>query len=119
MAPACDHEWVAEMNGRPLGFIGTAMQDKHKRCLIWHFYVDKAHRRQGIGRRLMDQAAAHACKSGAELLWVETQNVNAPAIAAYRALGFTVCGFDLTLYHATPESDEAAIFLARSLGSAG
>lgn len=82
MAPPCDHEWIAEANGRPIGFIGTAMRERHKRCTIWHLYVDKAHRRQGIGRRLMHEAGAQACNSGAELLWVETQNVNAPGIAA-------------------------------------
>ncbi|MFZ1990626.1 MAG: GNAT family N-acetyltransferase [Alphaproteobacteria bacterium] len=116
MAPPCDREWVAESDGRIVGFIGVATEARKKRCSVWHFYVDRAHRKRGIGRRLMNAAQAHASNSGATLLWVETQNVNVPAIAAYRALGFELCGLDTALYHGTAEADETALYLARRIG---
>lgn len=118
MAPPCDRGWIAEAGGAAVGFIGVATQAQRRRCVVWHLYVDKAHRRRGIGRRLMGAAEAHARASGCDLLWVETQNVNAPAIAAYRALGFTMCGLDTALYHGTPEAGEVAVFLARALRDA-
>ncbi|HXZ68400.1 MAG TPA: GNAT family N-acetyltransferase [Alphaproteobacteria bacterium] len=116
MAPATDYDLIAERDGRIVGFIGTAVHRRSKRCLIWHFYVDKAHRRQGIGRLLMDAVEAHCRNIGARLMWVETQNVNAPAIAAYRALGFELCGLDTALYQGTPEEGETALYFARQIG---
>jgi ribosomal protein S18 acetylase RimI-like enzyme len=31
-------------------------------------------------------------------LWLETQNVNYPAVQFYRRMGFRLCGLDETLY---------------------
>ena len=59
MAPPTDRDLVAECDGRIVGFIGTAAHRRGKRCIIWHFYVDKSHRRKGIGRRLVGAVGAH------------------------------------------------------------
>ncbi len=47
------------------------------------------------------------------------QDVNAPAIAAYRAMGFELCGLDRLLYRSTPAEGETALFMARELAAAG
>src|SRR5580704_14207899 len=58
-ASPCDHGWIAEANGRIVGFIGIATQPRQKRCVIWHFYVDREHRKCGIGRSLMSAVEAY------------------------------------------------------------
>ncbi len=45
---------------------------------IHHFYVDRDHRRRGIGRALMDRLVEVARSAGAVTLWLETSNVNVP-----------------------------------------
>ena len=52
---------------------------------------------------------------GATRLWVETQNVNAPALAFYRRCGFALCGLDASLYEPTTVPDEIALFLVKQL----
>ena len=61
----------------------------------------------------MDQVFRLA-ENAARVLWVETQDVNFPAITFYRRVGFEVCGFDSTLYDGK-EAGEVAVFLSRGL----
>ena len=65
----------------------------------------------------MERALEAGRRSGALAAWVETSNVNAPGIEAYRRLGFSICGFDLTLYAGTASEGQFAIFMARPLGA--
>ena len=44
---------------------------------------------------------AWAVQQGAVHLFIEVPNVNAPAIAAYRQLGFRLVGADASLYDGT------------------
>jgi len=46
-------------------------------------------------------------------IWLETSSLNAPGVAAYRALGFSLSGVDLTLYDGTPAEGETALFFSR------
>ena len=64
----------------------------------------------GIGRSLMEQAIKAAGQRSARTAWVETSNVNVPGIDAYRRLGFSIFGFDLTLYGGTASEGQFAIF---------
>jgi len=73
----------------------------NKRLVIWHFYVDRAERRKGFGRQLMDCALSAGRQWGARTAWAETSNVNYPGVIAYQRLGFKLCGFDATLYQGT------------------
>ena len=51
-------------------------------------------------------------------VWLETQNVNYPAIHFYRRCGFEFCGFDETLYDPTIlAQEEVALFFARPVGA--
>jgi hypothetical protein len=47
-------------------------------------------------------------------LWLETQNVNFPAIQFYTKLGFQFCGFDTTLYNNSETNlNEVAFYFFR------
>ncbi|QTR01699.1 GNAT family N-acetyltransferase, partial [Saccharothrix algeriensis] len=60
-------------------------------------------------------ALDHGRSRGARTAWLETSNVNVPAVRAYLRMGFTLCGLDTTLYRGTPAEGEIALYLARNL----
>jgi ribosomal protein S18 acetylase RimI-like enzyme len=110
-----DRGWLAEVGGEPAGFIATAYQAWNRRAIVWHFYVSSAHRRRGIGRRLLEAAIADGVERGAASVWLETTSVNVPGVTAYRRLGFEICGLDVSLYEGTAAEEEVALFLRRQL----
>ena len=63
----------------------------------------------------MAVAADEGRRVGAHTVWLETQNVNVPAIRAYQALGFPLCGLDLTLYRGTMHDGDVALYMAYAL----
>lgn len=73
--------------------------------------VDKAWRRRGIGRALLEKAKAWCRERGLPGLMLETQDINAPACRLYAACGFRLEGFDRALYRGLdPKSAEIALF---------
>jgi ribosomal protein S18 acetylase RimI-like enzyme len=53
---------------------------------------------------------------GARCLWLETQNINYPAVRFYLHLGFQWCGLDRSLYEpGDPAASETALFFAYEL----
>jgi len=95
------------------GYAVVEREDWNRRAVITDFFVDRRARRRGIGSKMM-QRIVRLAKQSARILWVETQDVNFPAIAFYRRMGFEVCGFDSTLYDGK-DVREVAVFLSRSL----
>jgi|SRR5579883_919003 len=89
---------VAEEAGQLAGFVALEHQLWNNRVNIRHLYVQPAFRRRGVGRRLMDQVDVFAQSVKARSLWLETQNINYPAIQFYLRVGFRLCGFDTALY---------------------
>lgn len=88
----------------------------NKALWVWEFHIDAAYKRQGIGRRLMDELAEKASQAGLRVLVCETQNTNMPAIQFYRAAGFEIDAVDLSLYSNTDVEDfEVALFMKRKL----
>ena len=63
----------------------------------------------------MEAALAQVRGLGALTAWIETTNLNHPGVLAYQRLDFRICGFDLSLYHGTPNEGEFSLFLARNL----
>jgi ribosomal protein S18 acetylase RimI-like enzyme len=110
-----DQAWVAVDDGRIIGFAATSFEPWNRRLVLWHLYVDPPHRGRGIARRLLEEANRRGADCGARHLWLETSSFNAPGFAAYRALGFSLAGVDLTLYDGTPAEGEIAVFFSRSL----
>ena len=105
--------YVAVDDGAVRGFIGATFAEWNRRMTIAHFYVDRAYRRRRVGSLLMAQAVEWGRGVGAETVWAETSSWNYPGVEAYRRLGFSLCGFDLTLYASTPDRDEFALYLSR------
>jgi [ribosomal protein S18]-alanine N-acetyltransferase len=74
-------------------------------------------RRQGVGRALVEAAASAAAVSGAQALWLEVAEDNAPAQRLYAAAGFAVVG-RRRAYYSRPGGAVDALVLQRSLNSA-
>ncbi len=103
-----DHQLVGLLIGEPHHW--------NHSVAVWEFHVAETYRRQGIGRRLMDAVAEQARRANFRILVCETQNTNAPAIQAYRKLGFRVEGVDISYYSNADYPDgEVAIFMKRRL----
>lgn len=115
---AMRHVVVAESDGRPLGFVAAGFESWNRRAVIWGLYVCAQHRGFGIGRALVKSAEEFAVASGARCLWLETQNINYPAIQFYRNLGFRWCGLDESLFDPDgPAANEVALYFVRELST--
>ena len=103
--------------GEQLVGIAVAEPQTWNRSLwVWEFHVAETHRRQGIGRQMMEELVERGRASGLRIVVCETQNTNVPAIHFYRRVGFKVEGIDLSYYSNDdwPEG-EVAIFMKRRL----
>ena len=76
--------------------------------------VSRAHRRQGIGWRLMTAVLGELHGHRAEALFLEVDERNVPAIALYRRLGFRQVGRRPAYYRA-PEGTGGALVMRRDL----
>src|SRR6185503_13837800 len=111
-----DRAWVAEDAARTgpsaiCGFAAAAHEEWHARIVLWFLYVAPAWRRRGVARALLGEVDAYGRSDGATHVWLETQNVNVPGIAAYERLGYSLCGAD-SLFYGNDMPGEAAVFLA-------
>lgn len=83
----------AEDNAAPCGLVGAfRLDDQPDTAMIVSMWVAPTHRRQGIGRMLVDAAVEWARDGGYReaVLWA-TEN-NEPAKALYQAAGFELTG---------------------------
>lgn len=86
----------------------------NRRAVLTDFYVDPAFRRRSAGQQLMTHVVNELRGTAWRQLWLETQNVNHPAILFYQKMGFRICGFDLIMY-AEPLEAETAVFMSLDL----
>ncbi|MGW2185501.1 GNAT family N-acetyltransferase [Streptomyces sp. NPDC001719] len=111
-----EHVIVAlDAEGEVCGAITLAYATWNRRLHIADLRVSPSHRGQGIGAALMEQALTHGRELTARTAWLEVTNVNAPAVRAYRRLGFAVCGLDTSLYVGTESEGEVALFMSRGV----
>lgn len=110
-----DTGWVAEDGATAVGFAGVEYEAWHSRLVLWHLYVERARRKEGIARALLERVEAHGRAVGAQRVWLETTSINVPGIAAYERLGYALVGADITLYDTLLYEDEAAVYLAKKL----
>jgi ribosomal protein S18 acetylase RimI-like enzyme len=110
-----DTGFCAEDERGVYGFAAVEYEAWHARLVLWHLYIDRARRREGIGRALIARVEEYGRTLGAQRIWLETTSVNVPGVLAYERLGFRVVGLDETVYDTLPYADEAAIYLAKSL----
>jgi ribosomal protein S18 acetylase RimI-like enzyme len=106
--------FVAEVDGGIVGFAHVETPTWNGRAGVSALYVSPLHRRQGLGRALLGALAGQARASNARCLFVETQNVNYPAVQFYLASGFYLCGLDESFYDPVEHPGEFALFLART-----
>ncbi|MBW5480585.1 GNAT family N-acetyltransferase [Streptomyces bambusae] len=99
-------------DGGLAGFAAVSYSPWNRRLTIEDIEVAPGHRGRGVGRSLMGHAVDFARERGAGHIWLEVTNVNAPAIHAYRRLGFAFCGLDTALYQGTESEGEHALYMS-------
>ncbi|MFF4947975.1 GNAT family N-acetyltransferase [Streptomyces chattanoogensis] len=109
------HVEVAVDGGKVCGFVVAGVEEWHQRLVVHEIAVAPTHRGYGVGSALMQRACAYGRRLGARTAWLETTNVNVPAVRAYRRMGFTLCGLDTTFYRGTASEGETALFMSMAL----
>ncbi|WP_149183654.1 GNAT family N-acetyltransferase [Streptomyces sp. TRM49041] len=94
------------------GFVAVSYSGWNRRLTIEDIEIAPEHRGRGLGRALMGLAVEFARERGAGHIWLEVTNVNAPAIHAYRRMGFAFCGLDTALYEGTASEGEQALYMS-------
>lgn len=114
-----DRLLVASAGAEIVGYGELRFDSWSRRAEIEGLAVSAGFRGQGVGRsliRALDERARR--EPSARCLWLETQNVNYPAVQFYLRTGFRLCGLDETLYRpGVPGmlSGEVALYFARDL----
>jgi ribosomal protein S18 acetylase RimI-like enzyme len=90
---------VARDGGRYVGGIWVAVQgpDRPGTAWIYHVWVEPSARGRRVSRRLIEAAGNTVRERGAQALGLNVFGDNAPAIAVYDALGFTVTAQQMSL----------------------
>ena len=118
LPPAAAHRWdvtlLVHSGDEVVALAATTYQSWNQRQVLDELHVAPGHRRRGLARRLLAEVSAVARGNGAREIWLETQNVNVPAVRAYERLGFRLSGIDLSRY-APPLDDEVALFYSRRI----
>ena len=79
---------------------------------IYRIAVHPEKRQRGIGYRLLSYGMKTEIGNGVETVFLEVRSKNTPAIALYRAYGFTECGKRKN-YYQNP-SDDAVVMIKDS-----
>lgn len=105
-------------DGSLAGFACVRLEEWNRSAELSALFVAPAHKGQGLGRRLLDEATAFARASDARCLWLETQSSNHPAIGFYLKSGFVFSGLNTALYDPRETSpEEVALFFSQPLGA--
>jgi ribosomal protein S18 acetylase RimI-like enzyme len=112
LGPLQDNLVALDDEGGLLGVASIAFRDWNRRMALQAIYVDRGSRGQGVGRGLMEICLKCAVERRARHLWLETQDTNCGAITFYERLGFSIVGFDRSLYRDGPHA-EMAVLMAR------
>lgn len=101
---------VSESDGQVVGYIFARAAGGEAEIL--NLAVHPAHRRRGVGRRLLEEILTRVAKRGAALLFLEVRASNTVAQAFYREMGFKQVGRRPN-YYDRPRED--ALILARTM----
>jgi ribosomal protein S18 acetylase RimI-like enzyme len=106
-----EHVWVAELEGRVVGFVGALRRGK--RWELEPIVVERADRGQGIGEALVATLIEAAKAEGLRGVEVRPAARNVRALQFFHGLGFDVLGqLELTLDLVKPERWRAGERLA-------
>jgi ribosomal protein S18 acetylase RimI-like enzyme len=106
---------VARRDGVIVGYAHVAYAEWNRRAELDKLYVAAGARRAGVGSALIAAAFRHARQTPARCLWLETQDINGPAVSFYVRHGFTLCGFDDSLYDPVTHPGEIALYFSQPL----
>ena len=81
--------YVASLDGSPAGYMIMSFGPDAGRCHVASIYVLPGCQGHGLGSMLMEEAFRAARAAGEDRVWLGVMSENAPAIAWYKALGFT------------------------------
>jgi ribosomal protein S18 acetylase RimI-like enzyme len=84
--------FVAEMNGRIVGYITTRLDRAAGKGRIPNIAVSEEYRGQGLGRRLIEHALDYFRREGMEYAMIETMAQNEIGSHLYPACGFVEVG---------------------------
>ncbi len=83
------HLLIAYVGDHPAGFVSgveISHPDKATEMLLYELAVDESHRRQGIGKALVNELSHLARRLGCRGVWVLADHDNPAALATYRSL---------------------------------
>ena len=89
---------VAEDAGKLVALFDMERERWRNTAKLWNIGIDRAYRRTGLGRELMNRAIAWARDEGLRGIVLETQTNNMPACRFYQAMGLKLCGLDDHFY---------------------
>lgn len=100
-----------------LGYVEGYLETWNNRFRISNIVIfDKSWRNAGIGTKLFQKIVEDARKSGARMVFLETQSCNTNAIAFYKKMGFKVIGFDQYAYsNEGPQNHEMLVWMGQKL----
>ncbi|WP_316252443.1 GNAT family N-acetyltransferase [Bacillus sp. YC2] len=102
--------YAAYIDDQLAGYV-TVKRNWNEYAYIEDMKVDIKHRRQGIGRTLVEQVIQWAKEHKMPGIMLETQNVNVKACQFYESCGFKIGGFDFCLYKGIKKhANEAALY---------
>ncbi len=111
-----EHVLLADDGGSIVGFTAFTHERWNRRTAVWHLYVAPSHRRQGVGRALVETVIEEAHSARTRCVWLETTSVAYPAILFYRHQGLELCGMDTSLYDPKVNlPGETALYFSRSI----
>lgn len=114
-----DRLLVAIAGPEIVGYGELQFNSWNDRAEIEGLTVSGSFRGRGVGRSLIQALDERARQEpSARCLWLETQNINYPAVQFYRRLGFRLCGLDETLYQPGMGGlvpGEVALYFSRNL----
>ncbi|MET0943327.1 MAG: ribosomal protein S18-alanine N-acetyltransferase [Mesorhizobium sp.] len=97
----------------PVGFVLARLAAGEAEILT--IAVARTHRRQGLGRQLMEAVLRRLHAQRAESLFLEVDETNLPAIALYRRLGFQEVGKRPAYYQTADKRKANALVMRCSL----
>jgi [ribosomal protein S18]-alanine N-acetyltransferase len=97
----------------PAGFVLARLAAGEAEILT--IAVARSHRRQGLGRQLMDAVLRRLHAERAEALFLEVDETNVAAIALYRRLGFHEVGKRPAYYQTAGQQKASALVMRRDL----
>lgn len=100
--------FVAEHNGRVLGYITTRLDHASGKGRIPNLAVDAKAQKQGIGRQLIEHAMNYFRREGMSFVMIETMENNSVGQHLYPACGFVEVGRQIHFAMAISPDDQTS-----------